>query len=290
MTTFTLGADPEIFVKKRGVAVSAHGLVSGTKQAPLKTPTGAVQVDGMALEFNIDPTTSGDFEGFNRNIVRVMADLKAMVPGYSFNIAPVQEFSSEYLETLPAEALELGCDPDYNAYTLATNPRPDGTRNFRTGAGHVHIGWGSDIPVDNEDHIQICANFIKMLDATVGMYMTVIDRDPRRRELYGKAGAFRAKPYGVEYRTPSSLWITTRERRKVMHDLINKAIMWMRQGASTAAVTGLNEESIIAVINSGDHETALAVLKKNCYPYGDGHFSVVLAGLAKEQTKASKAA
>lgn len=65
--------------------------------------------------------------------------------------------------------------------------RPEGDRLFRTGAGHIHIGWGADIPVDNREHHEICASFVKMLDATVGLFMTCIDRDPRRRELYGKA-------------------------------------------------------------------------------------------------------
>jgi len=50
-----VGCDPELFVKKDGVLVSAHGLVQGSKEHPFRVSKGAVQVDGMALEFNIDP-------------------------------------------------------------------------------------------------------------------------------------------------------------------------------------------------------------------------------------------
>lgn len=260
MTTFTFGADPEIFVRKNSKPVSAFGLIGGTKESPLKTSVGAVQVDGMALEFNIDPVNSGDFDRFNQNIVKTMGDLKAMVPGYTFDLTPVQEFSPEYMDNQPAEAKELGCDPDYNAYTLKANPRPEGDRPFRTGAGHVHIGWGANIPVDNEEHIEICANFVKYLDATVGLFMTYIDRDPRRRELYGKAGAFRPKPYGVEYRTPSNMWLKNKNRRLLVWALMNKAIFHAKSQTPLPRVSNLEEMRIPEVINSGNWQDALRAL------------------------------
>lgn len=259
---FTLGCDPEVFVKKNGKAISAHGLVEGSKASPQKTQFGAVQVDGMALELNTNPTSQHDFEGFNLNIVETLKDLKKLSGVKTLVIDPVMEFDPEYLATLPEEALELGCDPDYNAYTMEENPRPDGTRNFRTGAGHIHIGWGADIPKDNPEHFAICAGFIKMMDATVGMLMTVIDQDPRRRDLYGKAGAFRAKSYGVEYRTPSNVWIRHRDYRQSIHLLTNLAISYMVGGHSVERLTGLTEDAIATIINEGDVKTAKYIVDK----------------------------
>ena len=221
---FLLGADPEVFVRKDGKPISAHGMIEGSKSSPKKTSNGAVQVDGMALEFNIDPTPYRNFDAFNFNIVKTVRDLKELAGGVTLVPEPVQVFGKEFMDAQPDEAKELGCDPDFNAYTGEENPRPDGERPFRTGAGHVHIGWGADIPVENVEHFEICQGFIKVLDATVGMFMTFIDRDPRRRELYGKAGAFRVKPYGVEYRTPSNVWIKNKARRQMMHFLLGKAI------------------------------------------------------------------
>lgn len=270
---FTVGADPEIFVKQKGKAVSAHGLVEGDKKNPLKTSKGAVQVDGMALEFNIDPVSAGDFESFNKNIVQTVKELRTLVGSdYNFNPSPVQEFDSDYLEAQPEEAKELGCDPDFNAYTLEENPMPDGTRNFRTGAGHIHIGWGSDIPVDNQDHFEICANFIKFMDATVGMAMTVIDQDPRRRELYGKAGAFRPKSYGVEYRTPSNVWITSKDKRKMIFFFVQQGILNAGSGYTTQEYyrryfTDVEniDEKVQNIINSGDAQGAYDFLFKTVY-------------------------
>ena len=265
---FTLGCDPEVFVKKDGAPVSAHGLIPGNKSAPFKTERGAVQVDGMALEFNTDPVDQNDFDGWNENIVRTKAALKTFLTErgdgkYNIVEVPVMDFGMEYLDAQPEEAKELGCDPDYDAYTLKPNPRPDGDRPFRTGAGHVHIGWGADIPTDNEDHIQICANFVRTCDATVGLFMTFIDRDPRRRELYGKAGAFRPKSYGVEYRTPSNVWIRNKDRRFMMHNLINRAITHQQSGNPFSSVSvGLTSEQVRDVINRGDHSVAFQILNE----------------------------
>lgn len=237
---FTVGCDPELFlVNKDGSPLSAYGAVAGTKSEPLKVPCGAVQVDGMALEFNTDPVSlGGNFNAFNGNINTVLKKLKESiktVDGFKtakFNIVPVQDFGEEIMAATPDEAKELGCDPDFCAYTKEANPRPDGEVTFRTASGHIHVGWGADIPVDHPDHIEICANFVKMMDAHVGLFMTIIDTDPRRRTLYGKAGAFRPKPYGVEYRTPSNQWLTSVPRRRMIYELTNIATQTMKSYGS----------------------------------------------------------
>jgi hypothetical protein len=261
--TFTIGCDPEVFLTKNGKPASAYGLLKGTKKEPFPTKGGAYQVDGMAAEFNIDPVEFPDlswlpdtFDEWNEKILlQLKAIRKALPKDYSLKIDPVMEFGKEFLDQQPDEAKELGCDPDYCAYTLLPNPRPDGEKTFRTGAGHIHIGWGSDIPVDNQEHIEICAGFVKSLDATVGLFMTYVDRDPRRRELYGKAGAFRPKPYGVEYRTPSNVWIRNKDYRRMIWILVKEAIDCHKRQYSQKSICNL--ENVQEVINSGDYRSAL---------------------------------
>ena len=267
MTEFTIGCDPEFFlVDKKGNPVSAHDLIKGTKEAPYKCPSGAYQVDGIAAEFNTDPVNLSDFPAFNANIVRVIKEManavKASRDDVGFKVTPVLEFSQEFADSLPDNVKELGCDPDYSAYTLAPNPRPDGDRLFRTGSGHIHFGWGANIPVDNDEHIEICASFVKMLDATVGLLMTYIDRDPRRRDLYGKAGAFRPKPYGVEYRTPSNVWLSNKTYRMAVHRMMQKAVQYMKNGYTVEKVVGLNAEQVQRIIDSGDHVTAEKLISR----------------------------
>lgn len=207
---FTIGADPEVFVSKNGKLVSAHDMVQGTKENPFKVDNGAVQVDGMALEFNIDPAKNQ--EEFKNNINSVMSQLASMVPEYELNAIPVAEFGKDLMDSTPEYAKEMGCDPDYNAWTDgAVNPKPDGEVDFRTGAGHIHIGWTQDMDINDPGHKEACMMLVKQLDYYLGLPSLHFDDSSKRRELYGAAGAFRVKPYGVEYRVLSNAWLKSEE-------------------------------------------------------------------------------
>ncbi|MNS09586.1 hypothetical protein D3C72_410740 [compost metagenome] len=207
-----VGADPEVFVRKAGKKAfqSAHGLIEGDKKNPQKVHLGAVQVDGMALEFNIDPAKNE--KEFITNITEVMRIMGEMVPGYEMVAQPVATFTAAHIKKQPKEALELGCEPDFNAWKGGeVNPRPNGDVNFRTGAGHVHIGWTKDVDPNDPGHREACIMATKQLDYYLGLGSLVYDTDTKRRTLYGAAGAFRPKPYGVEYRVLSNAWLQSEE-------------------------------------------------------------------------------
>lgn len=207
-----VGADPELFVRKAGKKQfqSAHGLIQGDKKNPQKVNCGAVQVDGMALEFNIDPAKNE--KEFITNITEVMRIMGEMVPGYEMVPKPVANFTKLVLSKQPKEALELGCEPDFNAWMGgAANPRPNGEVNFRTGAGHVHIGWTKDADIAAPGHMEACIMAAKQLDYYLGLGSLIFDVDTKRRTLYGAPGAFRPKPYGVEYRVLSNAWLQSEE-------------------------------------------------------------------------------
>ena len=133
---FLIGADPELFIRNpnSGVLVSAHGKIPGTKHEPYPVKLGAVQVDGMALEFNIDPAPN--VQAFMTNIGAVMLELKNMAVGYDFVLEPAVEFPQDVFDSAPEEAKELGCEPDYNGWTGIDNPRPDAATNLRTPSVH----------------------------------------------------------------------------------------------------------------------------------------------------------
>lgn len=219
---FKIGADPEFFVKRFGKLTSAYGLVPGTKEAPFKVPKGAVQVDGMALEFNIDPAST--FAEFDTNMSNVLNAIIEMVPGYEPFIEPVADFGAKYIAEQPKEAKELGCSPDFNAYTKAANPRPSADTPFRTASGHVHIGWTKDVDVNDRGHLDACYALTKALDVWLGIPSLAWDQDDRRRSLYGAAGAFRPKPYGMEYRVLSNKWIGDPILRKLVYHNTIEAI------------------------------------------------------------------
>lgn len=247
-----IGADPELFVQRNGQYMSAYGLVPGTKEYPHPVQNGAVQVDGMALEFNIDPADSED--GFIFNITSVMAQLRELVPDYEVVPDPVATFTEDYLRGQPAAALELGCDPDYNAWTGRVNDKPVATKPMRTAAGHVHIGWTKY--AEGAEHESNCQKLTRQLDFYLGLPSMLFDKDTERRELYGQAGAYRPKPYGCEYRVLSNRWLTS-----------DRLMRWVYKG-TTLAMQGIAHEEfaeyygdIQRIINSSDVDAALEIIR-----------------------------
>lgn len=119
---FYIGSDPEVFVAHKGKFVSAHGLVQGDKWSPQRVDRGAVQVDGMALEFNTDPAE--DKESFLSNLQSVQDQLKEMIGDYEFLEQASVTFDQEFIKNVPFENLVLGCMPDFDAYEKAPTVLP----------------------------------------------------------------------------------------------------------------------------------------------------------------------
>lgn len=224
----TVGADPEFFAidTEEKSVIPAYGLVPGNKEKPQEVPLGAVQVDGMALEFNIDPVDCP--EDFQRNLENVMNSLSGMLPkGVALDNCISAQFDPELQMMLPSEATELGCAPDFNAWEGgAINPKPDeGEGLVRSVGGHIHIGGFHTQDPHNSDHIEACCRVIQALDEFLGVYTILWETGYNvRRETYGFAGSFRPKSYGVEYRTPSNVWLYNKRRiafvwRQISHAL-----------------------------------------------------------------------
>jgi len=227
-----IGCDPEVFVRKVGSKrfhVSAHGLNEGTKERPLVVDNGAIQVDGMALEFNINPARTED--EFVYNVQSVLKHLETTLPkGHELSIKPTAHFTKKtFLET-PDEAKALGCTPDYNAWTGLENVKPNADVSFRTASGHIHIGWTQGVNPFHPQHLRVCRLLVMALDCTLGAASTVYDKDVKRRSMYGAAGAFRPKPYGVEYRVLSNAWLESEERMRYVYDSVVKTFFKLMRG------------------------------------------------------------
>ncbi len=127
---------------------------------------------------------------------------------YSLVAKPCVFFTKAYWATVPEKAKELGCEPDFNAYTLRANEKPDAKMLMRTGSGHIHISWGDEVKVIRDDWIDQCADLVQHLDHHLFPQSKKWDTDELRRKLYGREGAFRPKKYGVEYRVLSNAWLS----------------------------------------------------------------------------------
>lgn len=246
-----IGCDPEVFVRKDGTFKSAHGLILGDKKNPLPVRSGAVQVDGMALEFNIDPASTED--AFAYNVQDVFNQLKLMVPSYEIVTVPVAHFDEQYMKEQPAEALELGCDPDFNAWEGGMPfKKPNAMRPMRTASGHVHIGWTDD-GAELNDAIEAT----KQMDFFLGLASLVYDKDVERREMYGKGGCFRPKKYGVEYRTLSNAWLRSEKLMRWVFRNAKKGMTELMNGNSLADKYG----DVSEIINTSNQREAMKILK-----------------------------
>lgn len=257
--TILVGADPELFVKQGGKYVSGHGLVAGDKANPFKVDKGAVQVDGMALEFNIDPASSE--EEFITNLDTVMAILKSMVPDYEVVADPVAYFTEEYMKTQPEEALELGCEPDYNAWTKQANVKPNVNLPFRTGAGHIHVGVVTGADIGDKNFFQVCSDAVKEMDVFLGLPSLFYDEDVKRREMYGKAGAFRPKSYGFEYRTLSNAWLRDKKLMQWAYRSTQNAMNNFMSGGKRLSEVYSKHVDIQEIINTSNKQEAMKIIK-----------------------------
>ena len=205
ITNVTIGADPELFLEKEGEIISAEGLVGGTKENPKKISElgHCVQEDNVMMEFNVPASHTVEEFKDNINYVKDYLEANAKIQGSKLNFSASAELHPRFLDTPQAKL--FGCDPDYNVYLkMVNNPPMSENNTLRTCGGHIHIGYDNPSQENSE-------RIIYAMDIILGLESILIDKDDRRREMYGNAGSFRFKSYGVEYRTLSNFWIANDE-------------------------------------------------------------------------------
>lgn len=220
----SIGCDPEVFlIDNVGKFISSIGKIGGSKKQPQPIGNGcAIQEDNVAVEFNTPPCrTADEFVEHIQHNLNYLTE-KAASMNLKLSITPSAVFDDSELQTRAAK--EFGCEPDYNAWDYgAVNPKPRAANpNLRSAGGHVHVG----LPDNGIDKLAV----VQAMDLFVGIPLMKYDSDTARRELYGKAGAFRDKSYGIEYRTPSNVWITSPELIKFVYAQTARAVEFAEAG------------------------------------------------------------
>lgn len=255
--TVLIGSDPELFVSRSGTISSAIGKIGGTKNEPRPVNYGALQEDNVLLEFNIAPAAT--LAEFQHNLQAVMHQAADSIQQYRLEI--VQSLSShvygmDELESFGDAAFIFGCEPDFNAWTGMQNWMPtEVDPGLRTAGGHIHIGYSHLHKVTHGESARI----IQMCDILLGVPSLLIDKDDRRRQLYGKAGATRFKSYGPEYRTLSNFWVFSDELQAwAYHNAIQAYDKRNEVEAYCDAVGGADE--VQRIINENDKVAAKRVV------------------------------
>jgi len=252
MEGITIGADPELFIINKDTEefVCPDGLIPGTKEEPHPVEGGAVQQDGFAAEFNIDPCTT--YEEFSTRIRDVRKQLSEMLPKNMALVAvPTATFTEEEWARASDETKLLGCSPDYNAWSLNMNPSPKIKDRLRCAGGHLHLGWTNHADQSDRDYFKACVDLVRQLDWCLGSWSVSKDSDKLRRSMYGQAGSMRFKPYGVEYRTLSNFWLGHHSSTKVVWDRLCKSLEMMADSHYPSKFASYNA-SLVEGINSSE--------------------------------------
>ncbi len=247
----TLGTDPEVFLNdKKGKIISSIGIIEGTKNEPSPIGNGChIQTDNILTEYCIPPCSTPE-EMYN--YIQYCFDYtnkKVEEKGLSVKVLASADINPDQLNS--DEAKLFGCSPDFNVWLQNINLPPDNNTNLRSCGGHIHIGYSNPNEVTSEE-------IIRALDLFLGVPSMQIDKDTERRKLYGKAGAFRFKDYGVEYRVLSNFWISDINNIGWVFEQVNRAVEFLNKGNS--ALT--DKDDIVKAINNNDKEAQEHLIQK----------------------------
>lgn len=256
-----IGADVEEFLRDGdGHPVPVIGLIGGTKDRPLPILTDgyALQEDNVALEYNI-PAAASKYD-FIYSLMRIREEINERVAKHGLKpaIEASMRFSEKQLDH--PQAKTFGCEPDFNVWEQCVNPKPTtspDSATLRTAGGHVHVSFtvGDKVPEHPQNMSEIEC-LVMALDCYLGVPFSLMDTDLERRKLYGKAGAFRVKPYGVEYRVLSNYWTRSPELMEYVFKGVHEAINYINHRDKPRAQLLEMKPVVVAAIDAGDKAAA----------------------------------
>lgn len=221
MQLVALGSDPELFLQnEEGKIVSAIGQIGGTKKRPRPIKElgkgYTVQEDNVLLEYNTPPARGiAHWVEFQRTMLEY---LYKMVGAKGLSVATIASHSMDPEQMKDPRAWVFGCDPDYDVWSKKWNKPPKAADPLlRSAGGHVHVAYENPNVVSS-------IKLGRALDFFLGAPLALKDPDKRRAELYGKPGAIRFKPYGLEYRTPSNYWTLSKENVEYVWCAVSQAV------------------------------------------------------------------
>jgi hypothetical protein len=250
--SITAGADPEFFLRSGKVFIPSTKIIGGTKKSPIPIPGlpdgFSMQEDNIMGEFNIPPCK--DAKTFSHSIGIALKSISELIPSNTeIVIQPSAVFKPKFTKTRAAKV--FGCDPDINAWTESPNRfMPAEDPNLRCCGGHIHVGLPNELMGYTSRH-----DVIRAMDVFLGLPSIIMDKDTKRREMYGKAGSFRQKSYGVEYRTLSNFWIQTEALREWAFESTQVAVDSSTEPAFMESILK-NKDAIIEAINFQDVNAA----------------------------------
>lgn len=223
----TFGSDPEFILVHEANTVSAIGKIKGTIADKIEKGGHYFYSDNVLAECAIKP---------GKSKAEVLNNFRECLQIYSQLIKPyhLTTKASEIFpdcELVHPDARLVGCAKEFCAYEMKQQESPVSAilnDNLRSCGGHIHLG-SKILEGDGAEGILI----IYIMDLFLGVPSLWLDSDqssPRRREIYGKAGRYRPKPYGVEYRSLGNFWLNSPDLVSLIYDLSMFCIDFVEKG------------------------------------------------------------
>lgn len=199
-----IGTDAELFLKSLTTSepVPVCGMFGGTKESPLPVLGGggyAVQEDNVMLEFNVPPADSA--QEFANSLTKMISfiDGECLKKGVRPEFTSEMTFKQEQLNSKQAQT--FGCEPDFCVWTREENEIDKSDPKlltFRCSGFHIHTSYTVNGAPPKLSDMELVIMLQDIMIAAP-LIMRLSDSGDRRN-FYGRAGAFRPKHYGHEYR------------------------------------------------------------------------------------------
>jgi hypothetical protein len=223
----TFGSDPELMVKKNDEPVSAIGIIHGDIENRITIKGHQFYCDNVLAECAIKPGSSK--KEVLENFKECLSIYAEMVNPFQLAIQASADFSDEQL--MHPGARKVGCSKDFCAYEMVQKEAPINqiqNGNLRSCGGHIHLG--ADI-LTGDGAEPILA--VYMMDLFLGVPSLWLDKDPssvKRRSIYGQAGRYRVKDYGIEYRSLGNFWLKSPELVDLVYDISMFCVEFVENG------------------------------------------------------------
>jgi hypothetical protein len=226
----TYGSDPEFMLLLNGQYVSAIPRVPGTAEERFNKNGHSFYWDNVLAECAIAPGKGHD---------EAIENFRSCFKTYAEIVAPCRLTTRASFD-YPDEELQdsrcriAGCAKDYCVYTGKAKKPPAGIiekTSLRTGGGHIHLGQGQSDGVLHETTWESWLT-VYMLDLFVGIPSLFMDHDStsaRRRKVYGQAGRYRPKAYGMEYRSLGNFWLASPDLVKLIFEMCDFTVDFVEQ-------------------------------------------------------------
>jgi hypothetical protein len=230
---FMLGSDPElvIFDRKLDRIIPSNGLVKGTKDKPYRLTNGTVQLDGTATE--IGPDAGRTAKEFLHNIKSVVQEVRQMLDDvepnrYELRCGQLVSYHPDDVKNICPTSFDIGCSAEYEIISRNGQPQLKEVRSSGKVSstavpigGHLHLGFCEGEDITDPLHLYDCRTLIDYFSYFTGCLHHL---NRRRYEIRPVGSPVRVKTYGVEYRSPSSLWLADKELARMLFDAYYNAM------------------------------------------------------------------